>query len=176
MILETLKTIFTFLFGEPHNIMYTAGTFVAVNLVLDFFRKFEPPKKKKVILQEFIKRTLAYAAFLIIANRIDVLAIGEYLGWNGSTQMPVCLYIMAREIRVIFDYMRQQGIDIPSIFGNRLNQMENPDQDQYDAMGALSEPSQSVTPDNIDAKIHSIKQQLTAIEESRKTNNGGENK
>lgn len=172
--LETLKTILVFLVGTPHQALYTAATFLALNFVLDFFRKFEPPKKKMVILKESFKRLLAYLAFIIIATRIDSLAIDELFGWEGSTQFLVCLYILAREIRVILDFIRQQGINVPTILDDRINHVANLGKDNEGVGEAQPQASTDITPENIDAKIQSLKEQLAAIEESR-NNDGGDN-
>lgn len=151
--------------------MYSAATAMCLNFILDFARKYEPPKAKKVIFKEIIKRTLAYFSFVIIAVRIDELGIADLLDWTGSTQYIVCLYIAAREIRFILDYIRQQGITIPGVLDARVGNI----QDKTNAFTSTDtdRSSESIRPENIDAKIYSIKQQLEAIEENIK-NNGGE--
>lgn len=180
LVIEFLKKALLFLFGPPHNVLYSAAAFVGVNLVLDFFRKYEPPKKFKQIMHEFLKRLLAYMAFLIIANRVDALGVGMMFGWEGSTQLPVSLYIMAREIRVIFTFIREQGIDIPGVLEQRTGQMERNETQGGMTMGSMSvtaTAASEINPHDIDRKIEGIKSQLAQIESLRasedKTKNGG---
>lgn len=122
--LELMKKALLFLIGPPNNVLYAAATFFMVNGVLDFFRKHDPPKTKAAILRGNLEKLLAYTAFLIIANRIDAMAIGHLFGWEGSTQLLVCIFLFAREVRLILDYIQGRGIQIPFILDTRLTQME----------------------------------------------------
>lgn len=167
-----LQKVLLFLFGAPHNVMYTAATFVGINFILDFFRKYEPPKTKKTLLHDILKRLLAYMAFIIIATRVDALAVDALFGWEGSTQFLVCLYIVAREIRVILDYIRAQGIDIPLILDSRIGQMERSETQSggFEAMNKsvhTMPTSHETDPVIIDAKLKSLKSQIAHIESLR---------
>lgn len=178
VIVSILKKMLLFLFGVPHSVMYTAATFVGVNFVLDFFRKHEPPKKVKELLHEFLKRLLAYMAFIIIAARVDALGVDALYGWEGSAQFLVCLYVMAREIRVILNYIQQQGIAIPGILDSRIGQMERDEPENNNDFYTMSMSAQ-VDPEDIDRKIQGIKSQLSEVERLRNTrnnesHNGGE--
>lgn len=171
-----LTKVLLFLFGAPHKVMYTAATFTAVNLILDFFRKYEPPKTKKEIFRDFLKRLLAYIAFIVIGTRVDGLAVDALFGWEGSTQFLVCLYIVAREIRVILDYIRQQGIDIPLILDNRIGQMER--SETQGGFAPMSMTQADVDPAQIDVKIQNLKAQIDALKKANEEQNttGGEHK
>jgi len=167
--IEFLKRALLFLFGTPHNVMYSAAAFVGVNLVLDFFRRYEPPKRIKQILHEFLKRLLAYMAFIVIAARIDAHDVSAMFGWEGSTQLPVCLYIMAREIRVIFSFIREQGIDVPITLDNRVEQMKRSEPENNDFY--TKSMNSYVEAEDIDRKIQGIKLQLSEVEKLRNTSN-----
>jgi hypothetical protein len=172
-----------FLFGVPHKALYTAALFVGINFVLDFFRKYEPPKKVKQIIHEFVKRLLAYMAFLIIAARVDALELAAIFGWEGSSQYLVSLWVAAREIKVIFDYIRQQGIEIPGVLEARVGQFgqhgsQDPQQVPPGEMGVQGFKSGTqVDPAQLHNKIEGIKAQLAQIEALRNKNsdNGGGN-
>lgn len=177
-----LKTVLLFLFGAPHKVMYTAMTFTGVNMILDFFRRYEPPKTKKQVLKDFFKRLLAYIAFVVIGARLDSLMVDSLFGWEGSTQMLVCLYIAGREIRIILDYIRQQGIDVPLILEQRAGQMERTETQAQGEVGVMgfreqmygihNMPTASTDPAEIDAKIMHLKNQIESMEVLRKVNEG----
>lgn len=172
--IDTLIKVLLFLFGASHNAMYTALTFTGLNIILDFVRKYEPPKGKKVILKDFLKRLLAYASFVIIATRIDSLAMNELFGWEGSTQFLVCLYIISREIKLILDYIRSQGIEIPFILETRVGQIREHSQGKPDNTDEFSTMSIPAPPEAIDARIVTIKQQLADIERMRQNEKDGD--
>lgn len=172
--LATLSKVLLFLFGASHNAMYTALTFTGLNFILDFVRKYEPPKGKKDILKDFLKRLLAYAAFIIIATRIDSLAMDDLFGWNGSTQFLVCLYILSREIKLILNYIRGQGIEIPFILETRVGNMRDHSQGTPQNMDEFTAMSTPASPEVIDARISNIKQQLADIERMRQNEKDGD--
>lgn len=179
--MEMLKHALLFLFGEPHKAMYTGLTFTGVNFILDFFRKYDPPKKVKQIARGIGKKLLAYSAFVIIATRIDALAIGALMGWEGSTQFLVFLYILTREIRSIFDYIREQGIEIPGILSSRIEQVEQHANGNSGDMSGMSLSGEitgihnmpvNTDPVSIDEKIAQLQQQMASLQNKNET--GGE--
>ena len=177
MIHNVIKEILLFLFGEPHPALYAAITFIVVNFILDFFRKHEPPKTKQEITENVIKRILAYMAFIIAAVRLDALALGSLFGWDGSTQLPVCLYTLSRELRQIFYYIESQGIEIPFILEKRTSQMKHGGTEDNTFRGFHVEDLRGeVDADELDEKLASLKGQMAYVELLRQTNNikGGE--
>jgi phage-related holin len=171
-LLDFLVRAFHFLFGKSHEAMYTAATLIVLNTILDFFRKYEPPKTKKDIFRSAVEKILAYMAFLILATRVDAMAVNALFGWEGSSQFLVCIYIVAREMRVILEYIRGRGIEIPGFLDARIGQLERygsntpePPATTPVAKSAQGEESELT----LDEKIEKLKQQIAEIERVRQT-------
>lgn len=153
MVWETfLQNALLFLFGQPNNMMTSALTFIAAGFVLSLMMTYDPPKTKRQILKESLERYIAYAVFLVIAVRIDSLAIDSMMGWEGSSQSLVLLYIIGTQIQKVLQYFRSKGIEVPGFLAGRADQLRGP------------EDPHAVNPAELQAKVESLKQQIESMQ------------
>ena len=122
---KALYTIFVFLFGMPSQAMYTAATFTFLSIFLQMYDKFTKKQLDTDYIKSAIGIFLGYGAFLIIATRIDALAVDKVFGWQGSTQFLVCIYIIGRKAKEILIYIQSKGIPIPGVLAKRIEQMDD---------------------------------------------------
>lgn len=168
--MQILKQVFIFLFGQPHEAMYTAATLTALVFGMYFLGKYDPPKTKRQILRLVLERGFAYLAFLILANRIDQLAVDKMFEWQGATQFVVCMYIIGKKGKIILNFIRARGIEVPGVLDSRLDNMHN-------AGGA---PQPLITPDALTSKLKGLKDKMTEAESKQEDsfpeedNRGGE--
>lgn len=153
--MDWLEKIMHFVIGKPHQTMGVAYLLVVLNIAVSYFRT----KAFKTSFRDGMEKMFAYTCFIIMANVLDMLAIDNLFGWEGSTQYMVCIYIVAREIRMISNYLTERyGISIP-ILDNRLSQME---QGQTNANYMWQDPSV-----DLDSRISRLRNELDALETKR---------
>jgi len=130
---ELLHEIFIFLFGKPHQAMYAAATLTAINGLLNVYEEYKKDNLRKEFIEKNVFQFLGYGVFLIIATRMDALAVDAVFGWEGSTQFLVCIYIIGRKIKEILFYMQSKGIEIPGVLAKRIEQMSEEENIRLDS-------------------------------------------
>lgn len=130
---ELLYEIFIFLFGKPHQAMYAATTMTAINAMLNIYEEYKKDKLAKEFIEKNVFQFLGYGVFLIIATRMDALAVDAVFGWEGSTQFLVCIYIIGKKIKEILFYMQSKGLEIPGVLAKRIEQMSEEENIRLDS-------------------------------------------
>lgn len=148
--------VVTFLFGQLTNAFWTMIAFVGGNVVLGRFRKERLPWRE--YLSGEFKKLIIYLVFVMIANRIDELAVGPLYGWNGSTQLLVSLGLIAKELKTAFELFDELGVEVPFVLQKRTDQMYN---------GDNPNGSMHIDPHTIDAKINELQQKLDRLKEQQ---------
>lgn len=80
---------------------------------------------KKEALVKSLKKIFAYFIFLVVAHRIDVLAVDRLFDWKGSTEYLVILGLAVREGKpLLIRIGAWAGVLPPELLTKRLDQME----------------------------------------------------
>lgn len=154
----TAMKVIDFVIGKPHKTMGMMYVLVLMNTIISMFQT----KNVRVSLSESLEKAVAYTVFIILGNFLDNLMINELFNWTGSTQFLICLYLVAREIKMIKDYLSQRyGIEIP-ILNERLTHLENSQIDP--AIANWQDPNVKQT---LDARIEQLRQELQELEQQR---------
>lgn len=121
-----LKSVVTFVLGnifEPPlaSAMATLGIVLAIAMVYEVAAL--PDRKGSLVAN--LKKQTAYLIFVILAHRLDELAVDRMFGWQGSTQQLVCLALAVREgLPVLRKIGQWAGVVPPDVLTSRLSQME----------------------------------------------------
>ena len=154
----TVMKIIDFIIGKPHKTMGMMYVLVLMNAIISMFQT----KNVRVSLSESLEKAVAYTVFIILGNFLDNLVINELFNWAGSTQFLICLYLVAREIKMVKDYLSQRyGIEIP-ILNERLTHLESSQINP--AIANWQDPNVKQT---LDARIEQLRQELQELEQQR---------
>ena len=149
--------VIDFIIGKPHKTMGMMYILVFMNMIISMFQT----KNVRVSLSESFEKAVAYTVFIILGNFLDNLIINQLFNWTGSTQFLICLYLVAREIKMVKDYLSQRyGIDIP-ILNERLTHLEN---SQINPTTNWQDPN---TKQSLDARIEQLRQELQELEQQK---------
>lgn len=126
----TISSVLLFVFGEFTKAFKTLLVFIPITTITLMFRskKNQYPK----ILKESLKKLIAYLMFIIIAVRIDDLAINALFGWEGTTQLLVCLGLIAKELRQMIINIEKMGYKAPSVLTKRINELAGDEGEEYE--------------------------------------------
>lgn len=152
--------------GRLPEMYASAAAFILVNFLIDSATK---RRGLKVEVIEVLKKLLAYLAFLVIANRLDVLVVDSLFGWHGSSQMLVCLYIIGREVKFILTQVGLLGVAPPPILERRINDLIHGQTNPGYGYGSPSHPYQPGTPppstgESLDREIYELQQRLKELQ------------
>ncbi|MNQ86365.1 hypothetical protein D3C85_1015570 [compost metagenome] len=91
--------------------------------------------------------------------------------WEGATQFVVCIYIIGKKGKIILNFIRARGIEIPGVLDSRFEMLHN-------AGGA---PQPLVNPDALTSKLKGLKDRMAEVESTQEDsgfpeedNRGGE--
>lgn len=148
---ELIQQIYVFVLGEPNQMVGTVFLFILLNAGVSLFRKEAFSKT----FREAWEKVFAYLTLIIIANRMDAMAVNDLINWEGPTRLIACLYLFARECKLIMTYLKDKyGINIP-IINSRLDQMTK--------LGE-NEGWDETQPDNTDTRVRRLREELTLLE------------
>jgi len=129
----------------------TAISFFLISSVIRLVQQGLNKKTFAIIL----KRGITYLAYLAVAARLDTMGINNLLGWTGSSQFLVAIWVAAIEIKDIFKYVRTlSDIGGPPIMDGRLEQMEQ---------GQVNPKTGYIDPISIDEQIIGLKDNLDKL-------------
>jgi hypothetical protein len=152
-----LMVVAEFVLGKIHRTMGWVYLLLLTNLILSFAKT----KKRDVLVTGGYEKATAYTAFIIMGNVLDQLLVNELIGWKGSTQFSVCLWLVSRELGLIRDYLNAKyKISIP-ILNERIGQLSTLGTKQ-DGEQPAEEPAVEV-----DQKIAQLKEELSKLENSK---------
>lgn len=153
----TVMKMIDFVIGKPHKTMGMMYVLVIMNMIISMFQT----KNVRVSLSESLEKAVAYTIFIILGNFLDNLVINELFNWTGSTQFLICLYLVAREMKMVKDYLSQRyGIEIP-ILNERIGQLEN---GQVNPTANWQDPNAK---QSLDARIEALRQELKELEQQK---------
>ena len=150
-----------FLIGTPTQLMAVAYMLLLLNLLSDLLhgrpRGRTRKRRKRKTSANFGEKLFAYTVFIILGNSLDLMMVNDLTGWEGSSQLLVCLDLVRREGKALLHTLETRyGISVPF-----LNiRFEGLGKEQVKS----SEPNAT-----IDQELEDIRKEIASIKEASAT-------
>ncbi|MCX7610352.1 MAG: phage holin family protein [Ignavibacterium sp.] len=119
-IVTFFSTIFIFLFGSPNAVMYVCISMFFFNLLYGLMTE----ENKTAFVKMRFKMLFGYAGLIFVGHQFDKINLVGSLGYEFSFAFILYVFVMSKEIRMIFDYIEKLGISIPSFLKTTVEQIE----------------------------------------------------
>lgn len=152
----TLMDVIHFALGDIFSAplgpaMATLGFIMLIALIYETFSS----RNRKEGAAGVLRRVIAYLVFLIVAHRLDELAVDRMFDWKGSTQYIITLGLCVTEGLPLLRRIGQWAdVTPPDVLTRRLSQMEQ---------GNIS--AEYIDGRELDLKIQNLRENMEKLKE-----------